>query len=303
MPKLDIVNANNVVEFNPQKAQFYIKNLGGPKGAKGDKGDPGAGLRITGTVATYEDLPTNLVYNDAGEAYFVREDGKLYIWTGYDWPAKGEGSNFEGPQGEQGVPGRNGTDGKDGTDGFSPVATVAQVGAGARISITDKNGTTTADVAGFVVDDSLSNSSTNPVQNKVVKGALDGKQDTLGAGDITTNLVANEAIISSKIDWSTIVSSNFDALKANSQGWQVLQIAGIVFCWKESSQSSNGWKDFGQIPDQASGKSLVFFQWTSVFGNNATGYSAAAQVSGSNIFAQVQGITAVNGGNAFAIFA
>lgn len=38
-------------------------------------------------------------------------------------------------------------DGADGADGFSPTATVTQTSTGATISITDKNGTTTADVA------------------------------------------------------------------------------------------------------------------------------------------------------------
>ena len=111
MPKLDIVNAKNVIECGPQKALFQIKNLGGPKGDKGERGAPGAGLMITGT---------------------------------------------------------------NGRDGFSPIATVTQVGAGASISITDSEGTTTANVSGFVVDDAMSGSSTNPVQNKVIKSVLDG---------------------------------------------------------------------------------------------------------------------------------
>ncbi|MBQ9002339.1 MAG: BppU family phage baseplate upper protein [Eggerthellaceae bacterium] len=38
-------------------------------------------------------------------------------------------------------------DGADGKDGFSPTATVTQTATGAVISITDKNGTTTADIA------------------------------------------------------------------------------------------------------------------------------------------------------------
>lgn len=204
MPKLDIINANNVVEFHPQKAFFQVKNLGGPKGDKGDRGEPGAGLKITDTVATYQNLPTTLEYCDSGAAYFVRSDGQLYIWDGYEFPAEGHGAQFEGPAGPAGAPGKDGTDGKDGkdgVDGFSPEATVEQVGAGARITITDKDGTTTADVAGFTVDDALSDSSTNPVQNKVVKGALDGKQATLAAGDITTNLIADNAITQAKMDW------------------------------------------------------------------------------------------------------
>lgn len=38
-------------------------------------------------------------------------------------------------------------DGEDGADGFSPVATVTQTASGATITIIDKNGTTTADIA------------------------------------------------------------------------------------------------------------------------------------------------------------
>lgn len=58
----------------------------------------------------------------------------------------------QGPQGEQGVQGQQGIqgvpgqDGADGADGFSPVATVTQSGSNTKISITDKNGTTEADI-------------------------------------------------------------------------------------------------------------------------------------------------------------
>ena len=52
----------------------------------------------------------------------------------------------EGQQGETGQPGRDGTDGTDGTDGYSPSATVEKVGDTATITITDKDGTTTASV-------------------------------------------------------------------------------------------------------------------------------------------------------------
>ena len=44
-------------------------------------------------------------------------------------------------------------DGADGADGFSPTATITQTAEGATITITDKNGTTTADVAKGVKGD------------------------------------------------------------------------------------------------------------------------------------------------------
>ncbi len=43
--------------------------------------------------------------------------------------------------------GINGTNGQNGADGFSPTATVTQTSGGATISITDKNGTTTANIS------------------------------------------------------------------------------------------------------------------------------------------------------------
>lgn len=52
----------------------------------------------------------------------------------------------QGPQGETGPAGPDGADGAPGQDGFSPSASVAQTGTGATITITDKTGTTTAEI-------------------------------------------------------------------------------------------------------------------------------------------------------------
>ena len=80
----------------------------------------------------------------------------------------------EGPQGEPGAAG---------ADGYSPTVTVTTITGGHRVTITDANGAHTFDVmdgedgegSSITVDSALSDSSTNPVQNKVVKKALDGK--------------------------------------------------------------------------------------------------------------------------------
>ena len=186
-----------------------------PKGDKGDKGDAGAGLVITGSVATYADLPNNLTEADAGKAYFCQADGKLYVWSGTAFPADGDGSQFEGPQGPIGPTGPQGPTGPTGATGatgptgpqgptgatgpagFSPIATVSKNGDTATISITDANGTTTASISDGVtptIDSALSNNSENPVQNKVIANALDGKQNTLAAGDITNTLIADGAV-------------------------------------------------------------------------------------------------------------
>lgn len=52
----------------------------------------------------------------------------------------------DGRDGQDGAPGRDGTNGTDGADGFSPIAIVQSITGGATVSITDKNGTTTANI-------------------------------------------------------------------------------------------------------------------------------------------------------------
>lgn len=90
----------------------------GEKGEKGDKGDPGAGLQISGEVDTYADLPTNLTPADAGKAYIVRADSKLYVWSGTAFPPSGQGSQFVGPQGPKGDKGDTGEQGAQGPQGI-----------------------------------------------------------------------------------------------------------------------------------------------------------------------------------------
>lgn len=59
--------------------------------------------------------------------------------------AKGDKGD-KGDQGEQGIQGEQGEKGDTGDDGYSPTATVTKTGNTAVITITDKNGTTTASV-------------------------------------------------------------------------------------------------------------------------------------------------------------
>ena len=54
---------------------------------------------------------------------------------------------LDGIDGKDGVDGKDGIDGRDGADGYSPSASVSKSGDTATITITDKNGTTTASVS------------------------------------------------------------------------------------------------------------------------------------------------------------
>lgn len=91
--------------------------------------------------------------------------------------------------------GEKGDTGNTGNDGVSPSITVTNITNGHRVSITDATGTKTFDVtngkdgtgATVTVDSALSDTSTNPVQNKVIKAALDGKSDFSGSYNDLTN--------------------------------------------------------------------------------------------------------------------
>ena len=183
---------NNFVKVTQEHKHVVVKGAGGLRGVQGPAG---AGLQISGSVATYADLPWQLTIYDAGKAYFVQADGLLYVWTGERWPNEGDGAEFVGPQGEP---------------GYSPQATVTKVGDTATITITDRDGTTTATVSDGttpVIDDSLSLLSENPVQNKVVTSAINGKQATLQAGDITTSLLADESVTEAKLADGSVTTS------------------------------------------------------------------------------------------------
>jgi len=85
----------------------------GPQGEKGDKGDVGAGVRITGTVASPADLPSS---GTTGDAYLV--GGNAYVWTGTAWTNAGP---VQGPKGDNGDTGPAGPAGPQGVQGVQGV--------------------------------------------------------------------------------------------------------------------------------------------------------------------------------------
>ena len=89
----------------------------GPQGIQGPPGEDGAGIEIAGSVAAYGDLPTALTADDAGSGYLVEADGRLYIWSGTEFPANGAGVEFRGPVGPQGLQGETGPAGAQGEKG------------------------------------------------------------------------------------------------------------------------------------------------------------------------------------------
>ena len=132
-----------------------IFNFGIPKGDKGDTGESGAAATIS--VGSTSTLP-------AGSSATVTNSGTSSAAV----------FDFDIPKGDKGDTGATGA------DGYSPSATVSKTGDTATITITDKDGTTTAQISDGVtptIDPALSPTSENPVQNKVVTNALAGKTD------------------------------------------------------------------------------------------------------------------------------
>ena len=96
------------------------------------------------SVANYPNI------GDNGDWYTYDAETDQMVDTGIH--AQGEQGEqgekgADGKDGKDGQDGRDGQDGADGADGYSPLATVSKSGSTATISITDKNGTTTAEVS------------------------------------------------------------------------------------------------------------------------------------------------------------
>lgn len=183
-----------------QKGDTGPQGEQGPKGAKGDKGDVGE-KGDTGARG-----PRG-VQGETGPQGMQGPQGQ-----------KGEtgATGATGPQGPQGPTGPAGADGDDGEDGFSPIANVVKVGDTATITITDKSGTTTAQIkdgsgATITVDDELSPTSTNPVQNKVINSALGSKADSSAIPTKTSQLTNDAGFISSYTETDPIFTASASA--------------------------------------------------------------------------------------------
>ena len=132
---IDLRTADGYIQYSNDGGATWenliaLADLKGEKGEKGDTGETGP-------------------QGKPGERGPQGETGP----QGPTGPAGPEGpKGATGPAGPDGAPGKDGSPGKDGApgapgqDGFSPSASVAETGTGATITITDKTGTTTAEI-------------------------------------------------------------------------------------------------------------------------------------------------------------
>lgn len=138
---IDLRTADGYIQYSNDGGATW-ENLIALADLKGEKGDTGA----TGPQGEPGERGPQ---GKPGERGPQGETGP----QGPTGPAGPEGpKGATGPAGPDGAPGKDGSPGKDGADGapgqdgFSPSATVAETGTGATITITDKTGTTAAEI-------------------------------------------------------------------------------------------------------------------------------------------------------------
>lgn len=138
---IDLRTADGYIQYSNDGGATWenLIALADLKGEKGDTGAPGP-----------QGVPGE--QGPQGETGPAGPQGKTGPQgpQGKTGPAGPQGKT--GPAGQDGAPGKDGSPGKDGTngapgqDGFSPSASVAETATGATITITDKTGTTTAEI-------------------------------------------------------------------------------------------------------------------------------------------------------------
>ena len=191
-------------------SDFTSAQLAALKGEKGDpfryedftqqqlaalKGETGQGFVVKGKYDSLELLQSSVPTPSAGDAYGVgaAEPYNIYIYDGVSstWVDYG---HLQGAKGDKGdaftyadfTPTQ--LEALKGENGVSPTVTLSKEGKVTTLTVTDAGGTKTAtinDGEDAVVDSELSETSTNPVQNKVVY-MVDRKVDRCVSVDAQT---------------------------------------------------------------------------------------------------------------------
>jgi hypothetical protein len=205
--------------------------LYGPPGKDGKDGEDGQdGYSPTASVIKVDDTATITITDKNGTTTATITDGQ---------------------DGQAGADGADGTDGIDGIDGFSPIAIVSKSGDTATISITDKNGTTTATISDGVDGrdgtdgvDGYSPTATVTKSGSVATITITDKNGT------TTATVSDGAgsISDVQVDGISVVTNNV----ANITGKQDTLVSGTnIKTVNNNSLLGSGNVDIDGLPSQA----------------------------------------------------
>ena len=169
------------------------------------KGETGQGFVVKGRYDTLNVLQANVPSPEAGDAYAIGTESPydIYIYDGIH----AEWINYGPLQGAKGDKGDAFTyndftaaqlEALKGANGVSPTVSLSkEENTGVTtLTIVDVDGTETItildgkDAENIVVDDSVNDASTNPVQNKVIKAYIDGL-----LGDVSSALEELETLL------------------------------------------------------------------------------------------------------------
>ena len=154
------VESDSYIIESADDTELIIDTISGPKGDTGPQGVPGpqgpqGPQGITGPAGPQGSQGVPGLQGPQGPQGMKGNTGEQGPKgdtgaTGPQGPQGPKGDTGEtgpqGPKGDTGDTGPQGAKGDTGADGFSPIATVTKSGDTATITITDKNGTTTASV-------------------------------------------------------------------------------------------------------------------------------------------------------------
>lgn len=190
----------------------------GIQGIQGAKGDTGATPNITiGTVTALETGNASATITGTAENPVLN----LGLPKG-NTGAQGE-RGPQGVQGEQGIQGIQGVQGIKGDTGLTPELSVGSVttlpaGSSASVTITGTDeepvlnfGIPKGDPGqsgGVDVDDAMSSTSFNPVQNKVIYTALQGKADTTAVPSKTSDLINDAGFLTSYTETDPVFTAS-----------------------------------------------------------------------------------------------
>lgn len=185
-----------------EKGEQGVKGDTGAKGERGEQGPQG----LQGLRGEKGDKGDAFKYTDFTAAQLAALKGPKGD-TGDTGPRGEQGpqgaTGPQGPNGDKGDTGPKGEKGDTGAAASIKIGTVTTGAAGSNASVT--NSGTASNVVldftlprgedgadgGIIVDTALSDTSTNPVQNKVIKAALDNKLSTTGTAAAAQKIVAS----------------------------------------------------------------------------------------------------------------
>jgi hypothetical protein len=160
----------------------------------------------------------------------------------------GNTTTFDVTNGKDGIDGQDGNDGTDGQDGFSPSATVSKSGSVTTLTVTDKDGTTTATINDGEVSQAELNSALALKQDTLVSGTniktVNGNS-LLGSGNVDINGLPSQTGQSGKYlttDGTNASWANVNSLPSQTgQNGKFLTTDGTDASWEEVNVPSDVW--------------------------------------------------------------